>query len=56
MATGLTCLEVRENAVLTAITRVVMVIEYDGRRYCGFQLQANGPTIQGQVYMAVYTK
>jgi tRNA pseudouridine38-40 synthase len=30
-------------------TRMVLVIEYNGSHYCGFQLQAKLPTIQGEI-------
>ena len=33
--------------------RVVLVVEYDGTAYCGFQLQARGPTIQGEMEKAI---
>ncbi|MFC1934686.1 tRNA pseudouridine(38-40) synthase TruA [Chloroflexota bacterium] len=29
--------------------KVALITEYNGARYCGFQLQANGPTIQGEI-------
>ena len=34
--------------------RVVLVIEYDGTRYHGFQLQADVPTVQGEIEKALY--
>ena len=34
-------------------TRVVLVVEYEGTQYCGFQLQANLPTIQGKMEEAL---
>ncbi len=34
-------------------SKIVLVTEYDGTRYCGFQLQANGPTIQGEIEEAL---
>ena len=33
--------------------RLGLVVEYDGTRYCGFQLQTNAPTIQGEMETAV---
>ena len=36
-----------------ASTRIVLITEYDGTRYCGSQLQANGPTIQGEIEAAL---
>ena len=33
--------------------RVGMVVEYDGTSYCGFQLQAQAPTIQAELERAV---
>ena len=34
-------------------TRVLLIIEYDGIRYHGFQLQAKLPTIQGELERAI---
>jgi tRNA pseudouridine38-40 synthase len=34
-------------------TRVVLILEYDGTNYHGSQLQANAPTIQGEVEKAL---
>ena len=34
-------------------TRMVLVLEYDGTNYFGFQWQANGPTIQGALENAL---
>ncbi|MEK7354472.1 MAG: tRNA pseudouridine(38-40) synthase TruA, partial [Chloroflexota bacterium] len=33
--------------------KVALVVEYDGTRYAGFQLQANAPTIQGELEKAI---
>ena len=33
--------------------RLALVVEYDGTRYSGFQLQANAPTVQGEIERAV---
>ena len=35
-------------------TRMVLTIEYDGRRYYGFQLQAREPTIQSELEKAIH--
>jgi len=34
-------------------TRMALVVEYDGTRYLGFQLQTGGPTIQGELEQAL---
>lgn len=34
-------------------TQVVLVLEYDGTRYQGSQYQENGPTIQGEIELAI---
>ncbi|MDO8568096.1 MAG: tRNA pseudouridine(38-40) synthase TruA [Dehalococcoidales bacterium] len=36
-----------------ANTRIVLVVEYEGTRYHGFQWQANAPTIQGEIEKAL---
>jgi len=33
--------------------KVVLVVEYDGTNYCGFQFQINGPTIQDEIEKAL---
>jgi len=33
--------------------RMVLVLEYDGTNYCGFQWQANAPSIQGTIENAL---
>ncbi|MCJ7764259.1 MAG: hypothetical protein MUO90_03770, partial [Dehalococcoidales bacterium] len=38
---------------VTNITNMVLVVEYNGSRYCGFQLQAELPTIQGEIERAL---
>ncbi len=38
---------------MPAVTRVVLIIEYDGTRYHGYQLQAKLPTIQGELEKAL---
>ena len=39
---------------LTVNSKIILVIEYDGTRYHGFQLQANAVTIQEEVERALY--
>ena len=34
-------------------TKMVLIMEYDGTNYCGFQLQADQPTIQGEIETAL---
>lgn len=36
-----------------SLTRIVLIVEYDGSRYCGFQLQASLPTIQDKMEAAL---
>ncbi len=38
---------------LATATKVVLVLEYDGAHYYGFQLQASLPTIQGEIEKAL---
>ncbi|MFC2035476.1 tRNA pseudouridine(38-40) synthase TruA [Chloroflexota bacterium] len=43
-----------EPAVSSATaTTIVLILEYNGTRYHGFQLQANLPTIQGEIEKAI---
>jgi tRNA pseudouridine38-40 synthase len=35
-------------------TRIALILEYDGTRYHGSQLQANAPTIQGEIEKALH--
>jgi len=37
-----------------ASTKIVLIVEYDGTGYHGFQLQANLPTIQGEMERALW--
>jgi tRNA pseudouridine38-40 synthase len=40
------------NSKLT--TKIVLVLEYDGTNYCGFQFQENAPTIQDEIEKAIF--
>lgn len=35
------------------VTRLALIVEYEGTRYRGFQLQPNKPTIQGELEVAI---
>ena len=37
-----------------SLTKIVLIMEYDGTHYHGFQLQANLPTIQVEVEKALW--
>jgi len=39
---------------LATITKIVLIVEYDGTRYHGFQLQATLPTIQWEIEKALW--
>ncbi len=41
-------------ASLATTTKIVLILEYDGTRYHGFQLQASLPTVQGEIEKALY--
>jgi tRNA pseudouridine38-40 synthase len=36
------------------MARVKLVLEYDGTNYCGWQIQENGPSVQGRVQKAIH--
>ena len=40
--------------LINDLTRIVLIVEYDGTRYHGFQLQASLPTIQGEIETALF--
>jgi len=46
--------EIEPLAPLATATKIVLVLEYDGTRYHGFQLQAKLTTIQGEVEKALW--
>ena len=39
---------------LATATRIVLILEYDGTGYHGFQLQASLSTIQGEIEKALH--
>ncbi len=39
---------------MATITKIVLIVEYDGTRYHGFQLQATLPTIQWEIEKALW--
>ena len=43
----------RTGSVEGATTRLALVVEYDGTKYCGFQWQSNGSTIQDELEKAL---
>ncbi len=45
--------EVKPVVSLATTTKIVLILEYDGTRYHGFQLQASLPTIQGELEKAL---
>jgi tRNA pseudouridine38-40 synthase len=45
--------ETRTAADARTTTRFALVLEYDGTAYCGYQLQAGRPTVQGEVEKAL---
>jgi tRNA pseudouridine38-40 synthase len=36
------------------LTKIVLVLEYEGTNYCGFQFQENAPTIQNEIETALF--
>lgn len=43
----------KEEAVRGQKKRVMLTVAYDGTHYCGWQLQPNGPTIEGELNRAL---
>ncbi len=41
--------DVRDNVKIKTTTKIVLVLEYEGTNYHGFQLQAELPTVQGEI-------
>lgn len=50
---GMVALEKDRAYSADILTRIVLIVEYDGSRYCGFQLQASLPTIQDEIEAAL---
>ena len=46
--------EIEPIVSLATATKIVLILEYNGRRYHGFQLQASRPTIQGEIEEALW--
>ena len=46
--------ETKEAPGLVTTTKIVLVVEYNGTHYHGFQLQASLPTIQGEMESALW--
>ena len=46
--------DTEKNVSLATTTRLVLILEYDGTNYYGFQLQNALPTIQGEVERALW--
>ncbi len=53
---GITAVKVDREPVVESVTatRIVLIVEYDGTRYHGFQWQANLPTVQGEIEKALW--
>jgi tRNA pseudouridine38-40 synthase len=45
--------DMNRAGVTQNLTKIVLIVEYDGSGYCGFQLQPNLPTIQGEIEKAL---
>lgn len=45
--------DLQAGAGIITMTKIVLIVEYDGARYHGFQWQANLPTIQGEIETAL---
>lgn len=46
--------ELNESSRLAIATRMVLILEYDGKRYHGLQMQTALPTVQGEVERALW--
>lgn len=40
--------------MINSPNKIVLVLEYDGTDYCGFQFQVNAPNIQGELEKAIF--
>lgn len=46
--------DLNEAGVTQNLTKIALIVEYDGSGYYGFQLQVNLPTIQGELEKALF--
>ncbi|MDP2729230.1 MAG: tRNA pseudouridine(38-40) synthase TruA [Dehalococcoidales bacterium] len=53
LATTMVDAEITPEFASAAATKIVLIVEYDGTRYYGFQLQASLPTIQLELEKAI---
>ena len=53
MVSTATGLEMKQFVGLATSTKIVLIVEYDGTRYYGFQLQVNLPTVQRELEVAL---
>src|SRR3972149_691134 len=44
----------KDSPGLATATKVVLIVEYNGTHYYGFQLQAHLPTVQGEIEKALW--
>jgi tRNA pseudouridine38-40 synthase len=40
--------------LINNLRKIVLILEYDGTNYCGFQFQINAPTVQDEIEKALY--
>ena len=43
----------RQRELDSILSKIVLVVEYEGTNYCGFQFQENAPTVQNEIEKAL---